>query len=153
LKKENIYSIILEFIHSETGWGNPLQPHCEFEELKIKEINKEDEESHIVAFNYHFDEDGFSQYDKTHLIEGEVKINSCGEICAWSLEEVHTGVDTHLYYGKKKQEEDKLKPLIDKLEKLQAQLSSKGLSREGYEKLSSEVDILIKKIENLKEDS
>ncbi len=151
MKKKEIFETILNFIHSETGWGDPLRPHCEFEDLNIKETKKQDDGSLIVTFKYHFDEDGFSQYDKTHIIEGKAKIDSEEEIFAWTLEEVHTGVDTHLYYGKKKQEEDKLKPFIKKLEKLQKLLAEKGLKREDYERLNDEIDIVMKQIEKLKE--
>ncbi|MFX0139053.1 MAG: hypothetical protein ACFFDN_35760 [Candidatus Hodarchaeota archaeon] len=153
MKKKEIMQIILEFIHSETGWGAPLRPYCEFEELHIKEIKEKDDGSYVVAFKYHFDEDGFSQYDKTHILEGKGRMDPNGELLEWSLEETHTGVDTHYYYGSKKKAEDKMKPLINKLEKLQAQLGSKGLNREDYEKLNQEVEVVLKKIEALKKNT
>ncbi len=45
-----------------------------------------------VTFNYHFDEDGFSQYDKTHTFKGKVKLDSRGIIVEKALEETHRGV-------------------------------------------------------------
>ena len=68
---KKILAIILNFIHSETGWGDPLRPYSEFEDLNIKEIKEQGIGNKIVTFEYHFDEDGFSQYDKTHVLEGK----------------------------------------------------------------------------------
>ena len=92
MKEIEIKAIILDFIHSETGWGNPLRPHCEFEALYLDEIEKLPEDKVKVSFRYLFDEDGFSQYDKTHALEGAVILNTAGSILESTLKEVHTGV-------------------------------------------------------------
>jgi len=45
-----------------------------------------------VSFRYVFDEDGFSQYDKTHVLDGIIVFSSNYDILSFSLEEVDTGV-------------------------------------------------------------
>lgn len=45
-----------------------------------------------VAFEYHFDEDGYSQYDKTHTFRGKVKLDSMGRVVEQTLEETRRGV-------------------------------------------------------------
>ena len=70
MKEADINSIILDFVHSETGWGTPLRPHCEL--------------------------DGFSQYDKTHVLDGDVIINVSGKISEFELKEIHTGVAANI---------------------------------------------------------
>jgi hypothetical protein len=99
---DEIKEIILAFIHTETGWANPLDPRCEFEELTIMEIIEENDDSCVVSFEYLFDEDGFSQYDKTHLLVGSVKINPNGQIIHKQLKETHTGEAAELLYQPKK---------------------------------------------------
>jgi hypothetical protein len=84
--------IILDYVHSETGWGNPLRPRCEFEDLYFDDIERLPDDKVKVSFRYVFDEDGFSQYDKTHGLEGEVTIDSSGNIIESTLKEVYTGV-------------------------------------------------------------
>ena len=100
MKETDLSNLILDFIHTETGWGNPLRPHCEFEELYLDEIERLPDDKVKVSFRYLFDEDGFSQYDKTHGLEGVVVIDSSGGILESSLKEVHTGVAAnHDPYG------------------------------------------------------
>ena len=86
---------LLEDIHLKTGWGNPLRPHCEIEDLTIKDLKEKNDETQIFNFQYIFDEDGFSQYDKTHILEGTAIITSKGTFLNINLEEIHTGVDTN----------------------------------------------------------
>ena len=85
---------LLEKIHQKAGWGNPLRPHCEIEDLTIKEKKEKNDETQILNFKYIFDEDGFSQYDKTHVLEGTATITSTGTFLRIELEEIHTGVAT-----------------------------------------------------------
>ncbi len=85
---------LLEDIHLKTGWGNPLRPHCEIEDLTIKDLKEKNKGTQILNFQYIFDEDGFSQYDKTHVLEGTAIITSKGTILKIELEEIHTGVAT-----------------------------------------------------------
>jgi hypothetical protein len=88
---ERIYDLILVFIHKETGWGDPLKPQCEFDDLYIRETTKLDEGKISVTFEYHFDEDGFSQYPRVHILNGEVIFDSAGTILDFKLEETYTG--------------------------------------------------------------
>jgi hypothetical protein len=100
MEEADLNSIILDFIHSETGWGTPLRPHCEFEDLNLDEIERLPDDKVKVTFRYHFDEDGFSQYDKTHVLEGVVILDTAGSILEYTLKEVHTGVAAnHNPYG------------------------------------------------------
>lgn len=98
LNLEQIRAIIFAFVHSETGWGNPLYPYSEYEELSIEKMEELSDGSLIVTFSYEFDEDAFSQYDKTHILKGRLKISSSGELLERFLEEAHTGVAAHRYY-------------------------------------------------------
>ena len=95
MEDSEIAAIVFDFVHSETGWGTPLRPHCEFEDLNLDEIERLPEDKVKVTFRYHFDEDGFSQYDKTHVLEGVVILDTAGNILESTLEEVHTGVATN----------------------------------------------------------
>lgn len=89
---EALDKIILDFIHNEIGYGETLQPKCEFEDLDITAIKNPDNEITEVSFKYRFDEDGFSQYDKTHTFVGKILLNKNKEIFSWELEETDTGV-------------------------------------------------------------
>ena len=100
MEEEKIRSMILDFVHAETGWGNPLRPRCEFENLYIRESEELPNGCLLVRFQYNFDEDGFSQYDKTHVLMGTIKIRKDGDVLQTTLEEIHTGVAAHGYYGK-----------------------------------------------------
>jgi len=91
---KSLETIILDFIHLETGWGNPLRPYCEFEDLFILEIIEQHEDVMEVVIRYRFDEDGFSQYDKSHTIEGRITVSRSGEIVKAELEETYTGPAT-----------------------------------------------------------
>jgi hypothetical protein len=94
MDKSDIAAIVFDFIHSETGWGNPLKPQCEFGSLWLDKIEKIPEDKVKVTFRYFFDEDGFSQYDKHHILEGFVVIDTTGAIIESSLEETYTGPGT-----------------------------------------------------------
>ncbi len=91
---------LLELIHSKTGWGNPLRPHCECEDLYIRNIQECPDGKQIATFRYIFDEDGFSQYDKTHVFDGSLTIAS-GNFIKIEMEEVHAGVATIRRYKPK----------------------------------------------------
>ncbi len=96
MKEVDLNAIILDFLHSETGWGNPLRPNCEFEDLTLGEIERLHDDKIRVMFRYLFDEDGFSQYDKTHVLDGEVTIEVSGEINVFVLKEIHTGIAVNI---------------------------------------------------------
>jgi hypothetical protein len=91
VKDVALRKIILDFIHSETGWGNPLRPQCEFEDLYLDDPEKLANDTTRVTFRYYFDEDGFSQYDKGHKLEGMVIVDATGKIVESTLEETHRG--------------------------------------------------------------
>jgi len=76
----------------ETGWGNPLRPHCEIENLYLRETKELPEGPLQVEFQYNFDEDGWSQYDKTHVLKGMVIIDAEGKLIESTLKEIHTGI-------------------------------------------------------------
>ncbi len=92
MKDNKIRGIILNFVHTETGWGNPLRPHCEIENLYLRETTELPEGNLKVEFQYNFDEDGWSQYDKTHVLMGMVIIDAGGKLCESTLKETHTGI-------------------------------------------------------------
>jgi len=106
LKDIDLKSIIFDFIHSETGWGNPLRPYCEFEELTLGDIEQLLDDKIKVTFRYLFDEDGFSQYDMTHVLDGEVTIEVTGEITDFVLKEIHTGVAVNITPYTKQESKD-----------------------------------------------
>jgi len=87
----NIRKIILDFVHAETGWGNPLRPYCEFEDLFLDDPEKLEDNMIRITFRYSFDEDGFSQYPKGHHLEGMVVVDATGKIVESTLEETYTG--------------------------------------------------------------
>ncbi len=91
MNEEQIKEKLLDLIHSKTGWGNPLRPHCEIEDLYIRNIQECPDGTQIATFKYIFDEDGFSQYDKTHVFDGSLTIG--GEnLFKLEMEEIHAGV-------------------------------------------------------------
>lgn len=100
MKKSQIEKKLLESLHEETGWGNPLRPHCECETLYVRNITELSDGAQIVDFRYIFDEDGFSQYDKTHVFEGTITITS-ESVIALEMEQVHDGVATNMIYEPK----------------------------------------------------
>ena len=96
MKEKDLRKIILNLVHSETGWGDPLRPQCEFEDLYLDEPENLADDRTRVTFRYYFDEDGFSQYDKGHVIEGTVVVDTTGAIIEYTLEQTHKGPATLL---------------------------------------------------------
>ncbi len=100
MNQNQIKKKLLELIHSKTGWGDPLRPHCECEDLYIRNIQECPNGKQIATFRYIFDEDGFSQYDKTHVFDGSLTI--AGEnLFKLEMEEIHTGVASIRRYNPK----------------------------------------------------
>ena len=91
MNKEQLKEKLLDLIHAKTGWGNPLRPNCEIETLSIKNLIVRANGEHIVDFRYIFDEDGFSQYDKTHVFDGHLIIDE-EKLKKMEIEEIHAGV-------------------------------------------------------------
>ena len=94
MKDINLNNIILDFVHTETGWGNPLRPQCEFEDLFLDDPEKLENGTTRVTFRYTFDEDGLSQYPKGPHLEGMVVVDASGKIVESKLEETYTGPAT-----------------------------------------------------------
>ncbi|MFW9922633.1 MAG: hypothetical protein ACFFDW_05000 [Candidatus Thorarchaeota archaeon] len=82
----------MDFIHDETGFGDPLRADMEIEELTIMEIKEEHDGSCAVSFEYMFNEDGFSKNDRTHIFVGSVLISPYGRLLQQQLKETHRGV-------------------------------------------------------------
>ncbi|MHA1186768.1 MAG: hypothetical protein ACTSSK_07830, partial [Candidatus Heimdallarchaeota archaeon] len=89
---EKVKAIVLEFIHQETGWGDPLIPHIEIEELTIMEMKEANDGSCSVSFEYMFNEDGFARSDKSHILCGSVMIGPTGKLIEKQLKETHRGI-------------------------------------------------------------
>ncbi|HUT80993.1 MAG TPA: L-2-amino-thiazoline-4-carboxylic acid hydrolase, partial [Candidatus Bathyarchaeia archaeon] len=90
-EKKKLFPIVLDFVHKETGWGNPLKPQCEYDDLFLRGILNIDANKILVRFTYQFDEDGFSMYDKNHILKGELILDSERKILSFKLEETYTG--------------------------------------------------------------
>ncbi len=101
MKEEHIKEKLLDLIHSKTGWGNPLRPHCEIEDLYIRNKQEYPDGTQIATFRYIFDEDGFSQYDKTHVFEGSLTIDGEKNLFKLDMEEIHAGVAAVRKYTQK----------------------------------------------------
>jgi len=91
IDREKITAIMLDFIHKETGWGDPLKSQCEFEDFYLRGIKKLENENLLILIEYHFDEDGFSMYPRVHILKGEVEIDKEYNIVSFKLEETYTG--------------------------------------------------------------
>jgi hypothetical protein len=98
IRFEEVKDIILDYIHEETGWGLPLQPHYELEELTIMEMVEERDGTRSVSFEYLFNEDGFSKNDKTHILMGSATIGPTGKLLQIQLKETHSGVAAERKY-------------------------------------------------------
>ncbi|NHJ46998.1 MAG: hypothetical protein FK733_04340 [Asgard group archaeon] len=98
---DEVKQIILDYIHEETGFANPLHPHYEIEELTILELRTERDGTQYVSFEYMFNEDGFSKNDKTHILVGNVVISPTGKILNTQLKETHRGVAATRVYEHK----------------------------------------------------
>ncbi len=91
IDREKITAAMLDFIHKETGWGDPLKPGCEFEDFYLRGIKKQENGNLLILLEYHFDEDGFSMYPRVHILKGEVEIDKEFNIQNFKLEETYTG--------------------------------------------------------------
>ena len=76
IKDKDVEKVILDFIHDETGYATPWRNYCYFEDLIIEDMITTKDQNRHFRFRYHFDEDGFSQYDKTHTLVGLVILDS-----------------------------------------------------------------------------
>ena len=100
MNKSQIEKKLLESLHEETGWGNLLRSYCECETLYVRNIIEHSDGTQIVDFRYIFDEDGWSQYDKTHIFDGTVTLTS-GSVIELEVEHVHGGIAANKIYKPK----------------------------------------------------
>jgi hypothetical protein len=93
VRKAELQALIVGFVREQARLDAP--GYCEFENLNIKRQEKGADGSQTVHFRYVFDEDGFSQYDKTITFEGYVTIDAETEIVASDLRVAALGVAAH----------------------------------------------------------
>ncbi len=101
MNKTQIKKKLLELIHAKTGWGDPLQPGCEFEELTNLKITEKPDGTLEITFKYLFDEDGFSQYSKEHQFKGTLKIDDKENLIEFVLLETYVGEAANYEYKPK----------------------------------------------------
>ncbi|MFL7795182.1 MAG: hypothetical protein AB8I69_23785 [Anaerolineae bacterium] len=91
----DLQATILHFIRDRSGLSAPGA--YQFEDLHIDIDEEHPDRSRTLRFRYFFDEDGFSQYDKTIGLEGHVTIDAEQHILvlASSLKITHIGVAAH----------------------------------------------------------
>ena len=90
IKKAELIALIVGYVRKEARLEAP--GFCEFEDLHIQSREKGADGSLTVHFQYVFDEDGFSQYDKTTTFEGYVTLDAENEIVASDLQVTAMGV-------------------------------------------------------------
>jgi hypothetical protein len=83
-------AVILRFVQERSGLGAPGD--YEFEDLYIDSDEKLSDGARTIRFRYWFDQDGFSQYDKTIGFGGYVTLDADLQIRASHLEITHVGV-------------------------------------------------------------
>lgn len=86
-------TIILRFIREQSGLDAPGD--YQFEDLYIDSDEGHPDGNCTIRFRYWFDQDGFSQYDKTIGFEGYVTLDADGQIQASNLQVTHIGVAAH----------------------------------------------------------
>jgi hypothetical protein len=64
---------------------------CQFESGGITATSPRPDGGSRLSLSYRFDQDGFSQYDKTVSFEGFVDIDSAGQPIGGELRETHRG--------------------------------------------------------------
>ena len=93
IKKADMYALIVGYVREKARLDAP--GFCEFEDLHIQSREKGADGSLTVRFQYVFDEDGFSQYDKTTTFEGYVTLDRDNKIIASDLQVTDMGVAGH----------------------------------------------------------
>ena len=81
---------ILHFVRKRSGLGAPGA--YQFEDLYVDSDEKQPDNSRTIRFRYWFDQDGFSQYDKTIGFEGCVTLDASLHVHASHLKVTHIGV-------------------------------------------------------------
>jgi len=86
-------TIILRFVRERSGLDTPGD--YQFEDLYIDADEEHPDGNRTIRFRYVFDEDGFSQYDKTVSFEGHVTLDASSHILASNLKVTDVGVAAH----------------------------------------------------------
>ena len=89
----DVETTILCFIRGRSGLSAPSD--YQFEDLYIDSEEEHPEGNRTIRFRYVFDEDGFSQYDKTISLEGYVTLDADLRILASNLKVTEIGVAAH----------------------------------------------------------
>ncbi|MHA1739780.1 MAG: C45 family autoproteolytic acyltransferase/hydrolase [Candidatus Heimdallarchaeota archaeon] len=101
--REKTTKIIIEFVEKETGYTKEKTFGIGFHELFIRTQEDFDDKKTKITFGHQFEEDGFSQYPKAHVLEGYVLLDKDLKILDWALEETYTGPTSNLGPYKRKE--------------------------------------------------
>ncbi len=101
--REKTIKIIIDFVEKETGYTKKATHGIGFHELFIRTQENLDDEKIKITFEHHFEEDGFSQYPKNHVLEGYVILDKDLKILDWDLEETYCGPASNLGPYKRKE--------------------------------------------------
>ncbi|MHA1368053.1 MAG: C45 family autoproteolytic acyltransferase/hydrolase, partial [Candidatus Heimdallarchaeota archaeon] len=101
--REKTTKIIIEFVEKETGYTKEKTFGIGFHELFIRTQEDFDDKKTKITFGHQFEEDGFSQYPKAHVLEGYVLLDKDLKILDWALEETYTGPASNLGPYKRKE--------------------------------------------------
>ena len=93
IKKADLYALIVGYVRKRAQLEAP--GFCEFEDLHILSRDKNADGGLTIRFQYVFDEDGFSQYDKTTTFEGYVTLDTESKIVSADLQMTAMGVAGH----------------------------------------------------------
>ena len=90
---EDVEITILRFVREQSGLDAPGD--YQFEDLYIDTDEEHPGGNRTIRFRYVFDEDGFSQYDKTTSFEGFVTLDVDSHILTSNLKVTDIGVAAH----------------------------------------------------------
>lgn len=90
---EDVETTILCFIRKKSGLSAPGD--YQFEDFYIDSDEILPEGNRTIRFRYFFDQDGFSQYDKTIGFEGYITLDADWQVQASNLRVTHIGVAAH----------------------------------------------------------
>ena len=93
IKKAELHTLIVSYIRKRAQLETP--GFREFEDLHIQSREKDPNGRLTIHFRYVFDEDGYSQYDKTTTFEGYVILDAETRIVDADLQVTDMGVAGH----------------------------------------------------------
>lgn len=91
IKIEKRKKIIIDFIEKETGYTKEATHGIGFHELFLKKHEDLGDGKTKITLTHTFEEDGFSQYPKSHVLEGYFVFDEESNILDWFLEETYCG--------------------------------------------------------------